>query len=77
MIVTVHRGDIFHMAERHSILRAVTKRTLHRSAAVIAVSGELREAVRDRFGIDERKIHTIHMGVDTKKFRPGLRNGER
>lgn len=57
------------MAERTSVLRRLAHGTLERSAAVTAVSEDLRERSL-RLGADPGTTSVVRLGVDTQAFSP-------
>lgn len=48
-----------------------------RLRAVICNSTMVRDEIRDRFGVDEARLHVIHNGVDLDHFHPSLRDRHR
>ncbi len=68
-VVTVHGGDIDKMAAKSQRIANMTKRILQQAAAVIVVGDKLREDVTSRFGVPNKKVHVMSMGVDTSIFK--------
>lgn len=52
------------------VLRSYEKKLMNKSDALIAVSKYTVDELTQLYGIDEKKIHVIYNGVDTKKFKP-------
>ncbi|MDP6529045.1 MAG: glycosyltransferase [Gemmatimonadota bacterium] len=77
VIVTSHRGDIYHMPQRARVLRFLTGWTLRRAAAIVAVSEELKADIISGYDIPPEKVRAIHMGVNTDKFTPGKKAAAR
>lgn len=77
VVITSHRGDIYHMPQRAAVLRKMTAWSLERAAGIVAVSKELRDSIVEDYGIDRSKIRTIHMGANTRTFRPAARDDAR
>ncbi|KXH84106.1 glycosyltransferase [Sporosarcina sp. HYO08] len=69
-VVTVHGGDIDKMAAKNNFIANLTKSILQQADAVIVVGEKLKEDVIQRFGVIERRVHVMSMGVNTAIFRP-------
>jgi glycogen synthase len=48
----------------------VENTALHMADAIVAVSQETRSDIIRLFGIEEKKIHVIHNGIDPEEYRP-------
>lgn len=70
LVVTSHRGDIFDMPRRSRLHHFFTGFVLRHSDHVIAVSEELRSTILSEFGISEKSVSVIDMGVDLNLFHP-------
>lgn len=68
VVVTLHGSDVA-MAERHSLLAGVARRTFGRVAAVTATSDDLRRRALG-LGADAEGAATTHIGVDAELFAP-------
>lgn len=66
LIAKVHGSDI-HLAARTRLRRRMITWALRQSAAVVAVSEALKEALI-RFGVEARRIVVIPNGVDRERF---------
>lgn len=69
-VVTVHGGDIDKMAAKSRRIADMTKRILQHAEAVIVVGEKLKSDVIGRFGVAEKAVHVLSMGVDTAVFKP-------
>jgi glycosyltransferase involved in cell wall biosynthesis len=74
LVVTLHGSDVA-MAERVAALGRLARATFARSAAVTAVSEDLRERAR-KLGADSSKTSVVRLGVDTQAFAPRPGDGE-
>lgn len=68
-IVTVHGGDIDKMAAKSNWIANLTKSILQQADGVIVVGEKLKEDVIQRFGVVEKRVHVMSMGVNTAIFR--------
>lgn len=73
-VATVHdisylRYPQYHPVERVRLLERHLPETLQRADALIVDSDCVREELLSVFGVDERKLHTVPLGVDAA-FRP-------
>lgn len=69
-VVTVHGGDIDKMAAKNERIRSATQKILQGADAVIVVGERLKKDVIERFGVDQRRVHVMSMGVNTEVFKP-------
>ncbi|WP_202412336.1 glycosyltransferase [Halobacillus litoralis] len=70
LIVTSHGGDLDQMAKKGGLIRKATEKILHEADAVIVVGEALKSEVTGEFGIPEKKVSVINMGVDRSVFQP-------
>jgi glycosyltransferase involved in cell wall biosynthesis len=75
-VVTLHDVQHRDQPEHFSRLEREYRRLLYDRAArkadaVIVPSAFVRERAIARLGLDERRVHVIHHGVDHERFRPG------
>lgn len=68
MIVTAHGSDINKMPDKSSKIAFVMKKILEYADSIVCVSDSLKENIIKRFGVDDKKIKIINMGIDTKTF---------
>jgi glycosyltransferase involved in cell wall biosynthesis len=66
-VVTLHGDDAFKLAPRNDIIGALVRRTLDDAAAIICVSGAMRDAVAPLLST-ETLIHVIPNGYDDALF---------
>jgi glycosyltransferase involved in cell wall biosynthesis len=53
----------------HNLMRRVVfKRSFQKADRVIAISGSVRDSVRDIFRVPEEKINVVYNGVDVRRF---------
>ena len=69
-VITVHGGDIDKMAAKSKRIEAITRMTLQKADAVIVVGERLKQDVIERFGVEEKHVHVMSMGVNTDIFKP-------
>lgn len=70
LIVTAHGGDIDRMANKSGRIRQWTTAILQEADHVIAVGHKLAEQICNEFGVPERNVSVINMGVNRRIFRP-------
>ncbi|HEX6923348.1 MAG TPA: glycosyltransferase, partial [Bacillales bacterium] len=70
LIVTAHGGDIDKMAKINGWIRKMTGKVLNEADCVIVVGEGLKQDIVDQFGVAERKIQVINMGVNRDVFAP-------
>jgi glycosyltransferase involved in cell wall biosynthesis len=75
VVLKVHGSDV-RTAGRRTDRRRATAEALSSADAVIAVSQDLSEGAL-KFGVDQRRVHIVHNGVDTALFAPGPRDEAR
>jgi glycosyltransferase involved in cell wall biosynthesis len=75
VVIKVHGSDLL-LLPRHPGRRAKTLAALRDAHAVVTVSKNLQQAVREQ-GIDSDKVHVVYNGVDTQVFTPGDRTAAR
>jgi glycosyltransferase involved in cell wall biosynthesis len=54
---------------------ATTRLAVAQAAAVITLSEASRAQIADAYDYPARRIHAIHLGVDRRRFRAGIRGG--
>lgn len=69
-VITVHGGDIDKMAAKNKMIESITRITLQNADAVIVVGERLKLDVIERFGVREKHVHVMSMGVNTDIFKP-------
>ncbi|MCM3743942.1 glycosyltransferase [Sporosarcina luteola] len=69
-VITVHGGDIDKMAAKNKMIESITRFTLQNADAVIVVGERLKLDVVERFGVKEKHVHVMSMGVNTEVFKP-------
>jgi glycosyltransferase involved in cell wall biosynthesis len=74
--VVTSRGTDVNLIPRYAIPRALLRRMIADAAALIAVSGALKQALM-ALGAPDRKVTVLRNGVDTTLFRPGDRAASR
>ena len=72
VVITVHGHDIKVLPRLKKEWRRLIAEALQQAQAVIAVSGELGEMVRD-LGVDADKVRLIPNGVDCRAFAPDFK----
>lgn len=70
VIVTAHGGDLDKMAKKSAFFFKRTKLVLHEADHVIAVGEELKHDMVSMFGVGNRGITVLNMGVDRNVFLP-------
>lgn len=75
-VVITARGSDVNLLPRYVLPRKMILWAASRAAALVAVSGALKEALV-RLGVDANKITVLRNGVDTKLFVPGDRSSLR
>ena len=68
LVVTAHGRDVRNLSEVPA-MRAITRLTLQRAAAVVAVSGYLRDELLAELPELEGRLEVIDSGVDLERFR--------
>ena len=74
-VVMVGGTDILVLGQQRSRRRAI-RRVLDDADAVIAVSQDLKRALRT-WGVPERRVHVVYRGIDAQRFNPGDRAAAR
>src|SRR5918999_4970837 len=69
LVVTAHGQDVANIGSIPGV-RAATEVVIRRAAAVIAVSGYLRDVLVERIPQARGKTEVIECGVDLERFRP-------
>ncbi len=70
LVVTAHGGDIERMAKKNERIRKWTKRILQEADEVIAVGHELQQTIIHDFGVEEKRVSILNMGVNRSVFKP-------
>lgn len=73
-VVTIHDLGYLNEPEAHprrarALLDATTRWNARVARAVIAISSQTRDDLVRHYGVDRRKIHVVHSGVDHGRFR--------
>jgi len=74
-VVMVGGTDILMLGQRRSRRRAI-RRVLDDADAVVAVSQDLKRALR-AWGVPTSKVHVVYRGIDAQRFNPGDRTAAR
>lgn len=78
IVLTVHDLSPLIYPQHHTTLHRLhsslsLSRTIHRAAAVIAVSAATRRDLLEKFDLPPEKVHVVHNGVDHRRFFPRYR----
>lgn len=65
-------GEELGFASTSRELRWLTRRVFERAQAVIANSAHSKHLLVADWALPDSKVHVVHPGVDTERFRPGL-----
>ena len=74
-VVMVGGTDVLVLGQQRS-RRRVIRRVLDDADAIVAVSQDLKRAIRN-LGLPANKIHVVYRGIDAQRFKPGSRDAAR
>jgi len=70
LLVTVHDTVQIRWPQAEGRLHRNARRVVRRASGVVTVSNFSREELVSAYGIDQKRVHVIHNGVDTNRFTP-------
>lgn len=70
LVTTFHRGDAIDEPKRNALYATLQRRCVQKSAALIAVSSEIRNVLVAELGARMDQVHVIPCGVDATRFQP-------